>query len=247
VARTAWVLQEVAAARGGAASAVGALREDPVAWAYVLRDAIALAAPDVVVSHWDPALEADALVAGQAAGDDWVDRVLDAAPLAETAPASAAVELVRTLAGLPGFAGRVAVTVTCPTAVALAAGDALTSSGYDPDDDLEELTDLLADALSPLVSAYAAAGASTVLLTGAGVDVGTGPLERAAQHARVALLQAGGAGAPGLEAAAWSVDDDAFAAALASAASAAGPDGLLLSAGPVPPDADPARLRAARP
>lgn len=252
--RTAWVLQEVAAARAGVAVAAGAgsaLRADPVAWAYVLRDAVALAEPDLVLSHWDPALEADALAAGLAGDGSWVDRVLDGVPPAGSAPTGAAVELVRTLAGLPGYGGRVAVGVTPPAVVAAALGGALSAYGFDAGApaDREELTDLVADALGALITAYAQAGASVAVLAGPVDDArALLPLERAAGHARMTLVVPGTAGTAVLPPGAWGLEDEgAFGAAVRVAAAAAGAGGLLLGDGPVPAGVAPARLRAATP
>lgn len=234
--RLALALQDVAALRaGGDASSA---RTDPVAWAYTLRDAIALADPELVVAHHDPALEADTLLALVAAADgDWVDRLLDGGPLAGAAPATSVVDLVRTLAALPGLGERVVATVTAPAAVAALLTSALTVHGYGGDEDRDELTDLVADALAGLVGAYAAAGAALVIVSGTD---GLGPLVRAAAHAHLPLAAVGD-GAALLPASAWSGDAQALAAAVA----AAGPADILLSDGPVPGDASPALLRAA--
>lgn len=239
--RIAWTLQDVAACRAGRPPSLR--REDPVAFAYLLRDAIALAEPDVIVSHEDPELEADALARIVQDGEgDWVDRLMDGAPVAQTVPAAAAVTLVATLAGLPGFAGRVAVTVSGPARVATRLAGTLGPHGYAEDADAEELADLVADALGGLVTAYAAAGATTIVVledTGAAPDA-LGPLRRAADHARVELVERGAATV--LPAAVWTAEAGQFTAALAAA-----PTGrLLLSDGPVPGDVDPARLRSAR-
>jgi uroporphyrinogen-III decarboxylase len=165
-------------------------------WAYALRDAVALADVDVVVSHVDDRLEADALAAAIAAVEgDWVDRVLAAPPLAQLAPVSAGVELVQTLAGLyrpSPPAPPIAATMTGPATVAAYLAAQLL--GDDPaEDDLVELADLAADALAGLIGAYAEAGAQRVAITEpdpgalAPEDV-TGahrPLVRALAHHRV--------------------------------------------------------------
>ncbi len=234
-ARLALALQDVAAVRSGQDGA--AARSEPVAWAYALRDAIALAEPELIVAHHDPALEADALLTLIAAGDgDWVDRLLDAGPLAEGAPAASVVALVRTLAALPGFGGRVVATVTAPAVVADRLAPALAVHGYGGDGDRDELTDLIADALAGLVGAYAAAGAALGIVGGA---EGAGPLQRAAAIAQLPLATVGD-GVDLLPAAAWSGEEDALRTALSAAATA----DILLSDGPVPGDTPPALLRA---
>jgi len=156
------------------------LRTDPVGWAYALRDAAALAAPDLIVSHLDPALEADAVPDD---GADPVDALLDVEGLAATPPVSGAVELVGTLAGMPGYSGRVVATVTSPHDLAARLLD-----DRPADADLEELTEVAADVLAGLVEAYAGAGASTIVIANwtPAPQAGTlAPLQRAAAHARV--------------------------------------------------------------
>jgi hypothetical protein len=250
-ARIAWILQEVAAHRAGRAAAE--LRTDPVGWAYVLRDAIALAQPDLVVSHLDPEIEAEALAMLAAAGDgDWVDRLMNAPSLAGAAPAAAAVELVRTLAALPELRGRVAATVTGPASVAARLRPALEPYGYAPPGDAEELADLVADVLGGLVAAYAGAGAAAVvlldddggraLLDPAARDRAAGPLRRAAEHARVVLHRPGDNGVVLIRASAWAAEEHVFTVAIGGADAGE----LLLSDGAVPGDVDPARLRQAR-
>lgn len=112
VSRRAPILQDVAARM--AERPASDLRQDPVGWAYALRDAVALAKPDLVVSHLDPALEADALPLGDG---DPVDALLDVEDLPGRQPVAAAIELVGTLAGLPGYGGRVAATITSPARI----------------------------------------------------------------------------------------------------------------------------------
>ncbi len=251
-ARIAWTLQDVAAHRAGRTAAE--LRTDPVSWAYVLRDAIALAEPDLVVSHLDPGIEAETLAALVAAGEgDWVDRLMDAPSLAGAAPASAAVELVRTLAALPGLEGRVLATVMAPAAVAARLGPALARHGYAGPGDAEELADLVADVLGGLVAAYAEAGAAAMLLLDddggcALLDAGArdraaGPVRRAAEHARMPLHQPGDDDVVVVRASAWTAEEHVFTGAIGGAAAAGG---LLLSDGALPGDVPAARLRQAR-
>ena len=177
--RRAPILQEVAGRL--AERPPSDLRDDPVGWAYALRDAAAIAAPDLLVSHLDPTLEADALPRGDG---DPVDALLDVEDLPSLAPVAAAVELVCTLAGLPGYRERVAATITAPLDVARRLAD----GGAGPD--LEELAEVSADLLAGLVEAYAAAGAGTIVIVAwePGSEAATGPLLRAAAHARVEIV-----------------------------------------------------------
>jgi hypothetical protein len=140
-------------------------RTHPMQWAYALRDAVGLAHPDVLLSHWDPSLEADALRAGAAGeGDrDWVDRLLDAPRLADASPTKETVELIRTLAGLFRGGPEVAAVVTGPASVAAALAPELLGDDPDPDDRVE-LTDMCADALAGLIGAYGEAGVSTLVV-----------------------------------------------------------------------------------
>ncbi len=269
--RFAPVLQEVAG-RLASLEPAAALREDPVRWAYALRDAVALAPAALVLSHLDAELEAQALLAGLAGGGDWVDQVADAAPLATSGPGAAAVELVATLAGAFRGGLGVAAVLSAPADVASAAAGPL-GVGEDPGD-RSELADLAADALAGLVSAYAAAGAGTVIVVehaAGGLDPSDrdrshAPLARALAHHRVdsvicplpgrepppgyalsAPLWDGTppppAGAARLDAALWSLDPDAFAARWAGIAASAG-DILVLTDGAIAAAAPPENLRA---
>ena len=264
-------LQDVAGRLASLQPAV-ALREDPVRWAYALRDAVALAPPALVLSHLDAELEAQALLAGLAADGDWIDRVADAAPLATSGPGAAAVELVATLAGAFRGGLGVAAVLSAPADVAAAAAGAL--GVRDDPGDRSELADLAADALAGLVSAYAAAGAGTMIvvehaaggLDAADRDRSHAPLARALAHHRVDAVicplagrepppgyplsapawdGAGTApqGAARVDAALWSLDPDAFAARWAAIEAAAGAM-LLLSDGAIAADAPPENLRA---
>lgn len=217
--RRAPILQDVAAHLAGLAA--DTRLADPVRWAYALRDAAALAAPDLLVSHHDPALEAAALRAALAADDDWLVRVLDAAPLADTPPAAAAVQLVATLAGIP-LDAPVAAALSGPGTVAAHLAPDLLPPGADPDD-RAELADVVGDALAALAGAYATAGAACVVvvdtpdghafLTPAERHRALSPIARAAAHARVELVDA------------------------------AAPGDVVLSDGPLPADTAPADLR----
>jgi hypothetical protein len=228
-------------------------RTDPVRWAYALREAVSLASPDVLVSHWDPALEADALsaaAAGADAGSDWVDRLLDAAPLAQTPPAAAAVELVGVLAGLYRSGPTLAAALTGPQTLAAAlARPLLGSSGGDgTEEDRLELASLCADALASLVGAYGEAGAQMLVvverdgafLDGAGAAEAHSALLRAIAHHRlpaVLLAPEGFGGVDGYESVAVRWDGTGAAPAVAA---------LAPEVWAEPPDMLAARWRALR-
>lgn len=146
------VLQEVAARVSGTEPA--AMREQPQRWAYALREAVSLLAPDWIVSHHDLDLEADA---ARAAADDLGD-ALDV-PLADSAPASAALELTETLVGLYPHAV-VAASVSGPAAMAtrLLAGD------DDDEADALDVLDLCGDALAGLAAALVERGAGRIVV-----------------------------------------------------------------------------------
>jgi hypothetical protein len=241
-------------------------RTDPMQWAYALRDVVGLARPDVLVSHWDPELEADALAAALADGDsdgDWVDRLLAAAPLADTTPAAQAVELVGTLAGLFPGGPPVAASVTGPASVAAILAPDLIGAAADVDDRVE-LADLCADALAALIGAHGAAGASLVVvvereagfLEPSDLAEAQAPLVRALAHQRIDGILAGAAGADlpsaGYSARAiafdgdgpvpdvalvspdvWELPPDRFSERWSQIVGAADGDALLLSDGPL--------------
>jgi hypothetical protein len=187
------VLDELAGRLAG--RPVADARTEPMQWAYALRDAVGLAHPDVLITHWDRALEADALSGALAGADgdgDWVDRMLAAPALAELAPTSAAVELVSTLSGLFHASPRVAAAITGPVTTAAAVAPALLLDDAPPDDRLE-LADLCADAIAGLVGAYGEAGASLIVVAEHDADFlpaseasdAQSPLVRALAHQRI--------------------------------------------------------------
>jgi hypothetical protein len=170
-------------------------RTEPTRWAYALREAVALAGPDVLVSHWDPKLEADALRAGIGPGDDWVDQMLAAPALAQAPPTIAAVELVGLLAGLYRSGLPIAAAVSGPVTVAAALAQGLLGASPAAGDRVE-LAELCADALAALIAAYGDAGASIVLvvehhtslLAGADAAGVHSPLLRAIAHQRLSAV-----------------------------------------------------------
>jgi hypothetical protein len=141
-------------------------RTQPTDWAYALRDAVEIAHPDVLISHWDPSLEADALRVALRDGEgDWVDRLLDAQPLAYTPPTEQAVLLVGTLARLFPAGPQVAAVLTGPVTVAAALAAECLDGGLEAGaNERMELADLCADALAGLLGAYADAGASLIVV-----------------------------------------------------------------------------------
>jgi hypothetical protein len=268
--RLAPVLQEVAARLSGS------VRTEALPWAYALRDAVGLARPDVVVSHWDATLEAEALT-GVLADGDLIDRLLSAPRLAEIAPTRGTIELVRILTGLYGTEPEVAATVTGPASVAARLAASCPNEALAAEDRVE-LADVCADALAGLVADYGHAGATRVvvvehdaefLAAGDAAEV-QAPLVRALAHQRLAgvlvapegldLAAAGyeetaerwdGAGAPPpvalLPAALWSLTPGRFAERWrALSAQAAGSDALLLTDGPLAPDMPLENLQVAR-
>ncbi len=149
------VLQEVAARISGTEPAT--LREQPDRWAYALREAVSLVAPDWIVTHHDLGLEADA---ARATGADLADAV--DVPLDGSAPASAALELTATLATLYPQA-LVAASISGPAAMAahlLEEEEEEEAADLDPLDAL----DLCGDALAGLAAAHIERGAQRVIV-----------------------------------------------------------------------------------
>lgn len=253
------VLQEVAARMAGVAAGS---RADPVRQAYRLRDAVALVQPDWVVTHYDPRVEADTVLA---AGAD-ID-LIDIA-LAAGSPVGDYVELTRILAALyPG--GTVAASVTGPVGMVQALGRST--------DDAADLLDC-GDVLAELVSQYVGAGASRIVVwepDGAaavdGVYEAHIPLVRKMRTLGVRSVLCGGAGMtdpgydahalPGRGVGAALLDPECFRDGGDVASFdrlwqqwsqchhiPPGPDGqapVLLSDGPLPAECDMGMLRAA--
>lgn len=249
------VLQEVAA-RVNATPPEQRLSR-PARWAYALRDAVALAQPDWIVTHHDTELEAS----GAAEQVNAVDDVLDV-DLAATVLGGAALELTDTLAGL--YPGRViAASVTGPATMAAR----LASQLAERDVDLDTAALDCGDVAAALAAAHVEHGASRVIVWEP--DSGTLEPDRLARvHEailrRLALLgvDAVAVGAQGLNetaypALAWTTggrgaallgskafgDGASLDRALARAAVIAGGRGVVLSDGPVPRDCDLTTLR----
>jgi hypothetical protein len=248
------VLQEVAARVGGQEPEQRLLAPDR--WAYALRDAVTLARPDWVVTHFDPDLEAQAIDSlGVGFGD-----LLDA-DLAAGTPGAAALELTATLAALYPR-GVVAASLTGPvttvTRLAERRGEAL--------EDLAAVALDCGDALAALAAEHVARGARRIIVwePQAGA-IDAGELGEAHQPLlrRLALLEveavvagpepvhdagyarsastASGRGAALLPVRAFTGRSE-LAGALAEAGRIAGESGVLLSDGPVPGECDLAAL-----
>jgi hypothetical protein len=247
VSRYAPILQEVAGRIAGESPLM--LRSDPVRWAYVLRDAVALAQPDVVVSHFDDQLEADAVLARGSPGGDWITWLLDAPPLAALPPVAAAVELVSTLAGIYRAGPSVAATLTGPVTVAALIAPHVLPLGAGVDERVE-LADLVADHLAALAGAYADAGAGLLIAIEREGFLNFAdararllePLVRAAGHRRIEFVvtRPGRGIAPEL----WSLAPEQFVSAWQQ--SVADAPELLLTDGPIPAQAPLEMIRMAR-
>jgi hypothetical protein len=197
VTRYAPILQAIAGRIAGLDA--GLLRTDPVRWAYALREAVELARPDVVVSHLDDRLEVDTVLAAAPAEGDLAGRLLDVPALAELAPAGAAVELVRTLAGIYRSGPGVAATLTGPVTLAGRIGSAMLPAGAAIDDPVE-LAEIAGDLLAGLAAAYADAGATVLVVfesdrsavvREADRQAALRPIARIAEHKRVELVVCG--------------------------------------------------------
>jgi hypothetical protein len=249
------VLQEVAA-RVNPTPPEERLRQ-PARWAYALRDAVALARPDWIVTHHDLQLEALAVA-------EQVDTVEDApdADLAASALGAAALELTETLRGLYP-SGIIAASLTGPATMAAR----LAARLAEPDVDLGTTALDCGDAVAGLAAAYAERGASRVIvwepdagglepgalaqahepllrrLTLLGLDAVAVGAEGLRECEYTALACAsGGRGAALLEADAFG-DSASLDAALAGAEASAGADAVIVSDGPVPGDCDLTALR----
>lgn len=243
------VLHRVAARLGGVPVAT---RTDPVRWAYRLREAADTVEVDWLITHHDPQLERDALP------PDDVDPAHVA--LEERPPVTAALSLTETLRRLSG-SRPVAASVTGPIALERAVRHGVGQA--DPDRLLD-----CADLVAALVRAYVGAGSTRLLVWEPGdaaddrpdLADAHGPLQRvldaarvtgvrcdphtlvaspmsASQHGRACLVgpERFTEGARGDEPPRW------WSEAVRGEDAA---EPLVLSAGPVPEDADVTALRA---
>lgn len=217
----------------------------PEAWAYALREAVALARPDVLICGWGGAAQTAALAAIADGAEDVVDALYDAPPLAEAPPVAHALEVVRTLAALYPGAPRLAAVVRGPCSAAAALGAD------------QEAAEVAADLLAALAGAYGEAGAELVLVVedlAPADERAHSPVVRALEHQRLdaVLLAPAGGGPAGharcgepwslggaapdvavVDPALWIAGDDAFAAGRAAIA---GTPGLVVVAGQLPGD-----------
>lgn len=221
---------------------------DPAAWAYALRDAVALARPDVLIVGWGAGFELAALrdvVEGADAGSV-TDALYDApGPLRARPPAQALSTLVATLAGLFPGGPSVALAVLGPSTIAG------TLAG--PQDDGAELADLCADQLVDLLSACVEAGARSVLLREphpipeVDATAARSPIERVLAHQQVDLVvlaneleaQSVELMAPGV----WLSEDETFAREMSSVRAFAAAGTLVVGDGPVPGAVDLTRFQ----
>lgn len=162
------VLSEVAAAISG--TPADSMQADPARWAYALRDAVDLARPDWIITHFEPGLEADAI----ASAADEADGVGDA-DLSATPAAAAVAELTGTVAAIHPTT-TIAASVTAPAAVA----DRLAAhfGGIEDEDERLDLLDSCADLLADHAAALATRGAGRIIVwdrDGGGFD----PADRA--------------------------------------------------------------------
>lgn len=258
------VLQEVAARISGTATEMR--REQPDKWAYALREAVSLVRPDWVVTHFDLDLEVDSVAAAAETIADVAD-----VRLAIVAPATSALELTETLAGLfPD--GVVAASIAGPAAMAsrLACGP-IGAGAAEPD--LDELLELCADALAELASAHVERGAQRVIVwePSAGpyapenVGAAQAPVVRRLETLGVPAVLCAGEGIPPDRYASYASPSGGHGAALvpigafpasdangeaqsvdellSEAAAIAGRDGVVLTEGPIPADCETATLR----
>ena len=246
------VLQEVAARVAG--QEPGPRLDAPGRWAYALRDAVALARPDWIVTHHDLGLEAEAIASLEVELDDLLD-----ADLAGSAQGAAALELTATLAALYPR-GVVAASLTGPATTVARLAET------QPVEDPAAVTLDCGDALAALAAAHVERGAQKIVVWEPDAAAAE-PATLAEAHEpilrRLALLAVDAliAGPDAVHRAGYArsasaasgqgaalVPPDAFsgrtelADALAAATRIAGEDGVLLSDGPVPGDCDLAAL-----
>jgi len=147
------VLSDVAATISG--TSADTVRSDPTRWAYALRDAVDLARPDWIVTHYEPTLEADA-IAG--AADDVV--AVPDADLAAADATAAVATLAETLAAIYPDS-TVAASLTAPPAVA---GQLAARFAVGDEDERLDLLDACADLLADHAAALATGGADRIVV-----------------------------------------------------------------------------------
>ena len=227
------VLQEVAARISGSGSEL--LRERPDKWAYALREAVSLVNPDWVVTHYDLDLEAEAVASEADAIDDVADVRLE-----QSAPASAALQLTQTLAGLYP-AGVVAASITGPASMATRPAFAQMCEGGS-ESDLVELLDLCGDALAEFAAAHVERGAQRLIVWEAdpsGYDADDVAASQAPILRRLETL-----GVPVILASAAALGDGVVLIPVDSLSlESAGADEVVLTDGPIPASCEMSVLR----
>jgi hypothetical protein len=228
------VLHELAGTLSG--QDPGAWAQDPMRWAYAVREAVSMVKPTWVVSHFDLDFEVRAIAA--LASDP--DEVWDVEVTAD-GPFAPGIVLVRTLAQIDA-SWTVAASVTGP----LRTARALSDSWHAGEDDLDELSEACGDVSAALMAAYAEAGARQIVVWEGASGDDPAPhraLTRRAALAGVPLTLVGssplegygrtlGAGLVSVPAGV-AADPGAWRAALLDA----GPDSVVITDGPVPGDA----------
>ncbi|CAJ1583537.1 hypothetical protein [[Mycobacterium] wendilense] len=129
-------------------------RTDPMQWAYCLREAVGLVAPDWVLANYDPSTEVDAITdtASESAA------VLDV-EVAESPILVSALELTSVLTKLyPRHP--VAASVTGPATLSLRLAERFST----PSEQLPDLVADVGDLLGALVADYVTAGANRILV-----------------------------------------------------------------------------------
>lgn len=220
--------------------------EDPMRWAYAMREAVNMVEPAWVVSHFDPEFECRAIVAAAGEPDAVWDVVVDG-----EGPFAPGIELVRTLACLDS-SWTVAASVTGPLSTARVLCAGWKSQPEDPAD----LESACGDVTAALAAAYAEAGAGELIVWELNVldipervEAAHQALLRRAAHVGVPVSLIGPTTAAGYArtvGAGVLALDPAMAsdpASLAVALSEVRPDTVVVTDGPLPGDTAPEALR----
>jgi hypothetical protein len=219
--------------------------EDPMRWAYAVREAVSMVKPDWVVSHFDTKFECGAIAKLATAPDE----VWDVAVVGD-GPFAPGIELVSTLASLdPSWT--VAASVTGPVTTARL----LCEHWELPAQDMEDLQDACGDVIAALAAAYAEAGASEIIVweqdapdASERMEAVHSALAKRAAHVGIPVSLVGPARCSGytrtVGAGIRALDANLACepAALRAALSDVGPGTVALTDGPVPGDAAPEAL-----
>jgi hypothetical protein len=213
--------------------------EDPMRWAYAVREAVSVVRPAWVVSHYDPKFECRAINTLASEPDAVWDVEVDS-----EGPFAPGIELVRTLATLdPTWT--VAASITGPMSTA----HMLCESWGTPSEDLEDLQDACGDVIASLAASYAQGGASEIIVwecdahhSPQRAEAAQQALVRRAAHVGVPLSLVSPAEIPGYARTIGKgilvlpVETLADRAKLRTALTDAGSDTVVITAGPVPGD-----------